>query len=93
MEMPGEVRQRAASTASRTAGAWRRPMAPLPPQQPTAAPTTSGLGFADDDSDVAVEEAMLPMAATGGKQGRPCGLKIAKEEQRAQKEREHALRA
>jgi hypothetical protein len=93
MEIPGEVRHRVASIASPAGGVKARPTAPFPPRQQTATPTTSGLGFGAEELDVGVDEAMQLMAATGGKRGRPVGMKITKEEQCAQKEREHALRA
>jgi hypothetical protein len=88
METPGEVRQRAVAAASPARGARRRTM----PSPQSAAAATSAVEYDNEDVDIVLAEASQPSATTWGKRGRPCGSKMAKEEQRVEKQREHAMR-
>jgi hypothetical protein len=47
----------------------------------------------EEDADVVVEDPTQRSTPTSAKRGRPCGTKVAKEEQRVQKQQDHAIRA
>jgi hypothetical protein len=93
METPGEVRQRAVAASSPARGTRRRSTVSLPAQEGQGAAATSATGCDNDDVDIGPVEPRQPSAAAWGKRGRPCGSKMAKEEQKGEKQREHAMRA
>ena len=92
METPGEVRQRVVAASSLARGARRKAAMSSLTQEPQGAMATSAMECNDDHIDMGPVDASEASAAAWGKWGRPCGTKMAKEEQKLEKQREHVMR-
>jgi hypothetical protein len=93
METPTELRQRAAARASPSLSGWRSSATSPQAREQRNGPPTPPEDVEDDDEEVSLDTATQPGAAASRKRGRPCGSKMAKEEQRVAKQRDLAIRA